>query len=190
MRGRLVSTSSLVHEMLRLDVMSPNLNKRIPGLVARFVLSVSCLLAVSFEASCYNTGTHIEPGDNGANGWGLTGWDGCQGESGAVCSEDMRDFPLYFRSRPECYRDESCMGARYVHCNAACSEPSSQDRCDPSDPDGWEGCEGASCTVCASLLADYPKYLSNHPRCAVNDDCKSAVSKCSANCPAPVDADR
>lgn len=54
----------------------------------------------------------------------------------------------------------------------------------------FKGCQGGPCQVCASKIADYPNYLTNHPGCVVNDNCAGKLTKCSLSCPAPTDADR
>jgi hypothetical protein len=54
---------------------------------------------------------------------------------------------------------------------------------------GWRGCRGTGCHACAELLADYPCYFQNHPYCISNSTCGDDHYLCSANCPAPTQAD-
>jgi hypothetical protein len=57
-------------------------------------------------------------------------------------------------------------------------------------PGEWQGCGADACAVCSDALADYPKYLENHPCCESTGSCSGAPSGCNAYCPAPSDDDR
>jgi hypothetical protein len=56
----------------------------------------------------------------------------------------------------------------------------------------WQGCpSGQPCVVCSSRIANYPLYLSNHPRCTSWYACDHSVqSDCSSDCPPPSGADQ
>jgi hypothetical protein len=56
---------------------------------------------------------------------------------------------------------------------------------------GWSACRGNGCSVCVSHTSEYPKYFQNHPSCTPNLYCAGTnISACSANCPAPTNADK
>jgi hypothetical protein len=55
---------------------------------------------------------------------------------------------------------------------------------------GWLGCRGTGCHACVQELAEYPRYFVNNPNCIPNTTCGSFRGTCSANCPAPTNADR
>jgi len=61
-------------------------------------------------------------------------------------------------------------------------------------PDGttgaWDGCRGSGCAVCDELISSYPKYFEHHRNCSRNTTCDGDFYRCSAECPAPTDADR
>jgi hypothetical protein len=72
---------------------------------------------------------------------------------------------------------------------------------DETDPDAgggmcggssgnWAGCGGDDCGVCAEKLAEFPRYLENHPACNPSSRCSGAYTTCDADCPTPTDADR
>ena len=56
-------------------------------------------------------------------------------------------------------------------------------------PGGWVGCRGNGLAVCSELVAGYPCYWENHPRCARNDTCEGSYFTCNRDCPAPDAAD-
>ncbi|HVY31420.1 MAG TPA: hypothetical protein VHB79_32930 [Polyangiaceae bacterium] len=62
-------------------------------------------------------------------------------------------------------------------------------QCDGS-PGQWDGCRGTGCWVCSEKLAEFPRYIQNHPNCVKNDTCAGQFFTCNAACPAPTDADR
>jgi hypothetical protein len=61
--------------------------------------------------------------------------------------------------------------------------------CDGS-PGQWNGCRGNGCAVCTELLAQYPRYIQNHPRCSPNPTCAGQFYTCNDRCPQPTDLDR
>ena len=46
------------------------------------------------------------------------------------------------------------------------------------------------CWACSELTDAYPAYFTNHPSCIRNTTCAGQFYTCSANCPAPTDADK
>jgi hypothetical protein len=61
--------------------------------------------------------------------------------------------------------------------------------CDGS-PGQWQGCRGNGCAVCTELLAEFPRYIENHPGCIANSTCDGSFFTCNDRCPQPTDMDR
>jgi hypothetical protein len=66
------------------------------------------------------------------------------------------------------------------------TEPDAGPMCGGGD---WQGCR-ADCAVCMDKLAEYPRYLQNHPQCPAGPSCNGTFGACDARCPEPTDADR
>jgi hypothetical protein len=54
----------------------------------------------------------------------------------------------------------------------------------------WNGCRGTGCHVCSELVASYPCYFQNHPKCISNGTCGGLYYTCNKDCPAPTAADQ
>jgi hypothetical protein len=54
----------------------------------------------------------------------------------------------------------------------------------------WSGCRGTGCHVCSELVASYPCYFQNHPKCISNGTCGGLYYTCNKDCPAPTVADQ
>jgi hypothetical protein len=54
-------------------------------------------------------------------------WAGCRGNGCAVCSENLVNYPNYFKNHPSCLKNDSCAG-QFFTCNAKCPAPSDADR--------------------------------------------------------------
>jgi hypothetical protein len=132
-------------------------------------------------------------GDSTMCGAASGGWQGCRGDGCSVCSDLLLNYPLYLQNHPDCVENTSCGGLHFA-CNARCPAPGPSDRkpvdaCDGTG-EGWLGCRGSGCWVCAELLKDFPHYTQNHPACGINDTCQGQFFSCNASCPEPGDADR
>jgi len=55
------------------------------------------------------------------------GWAGCFGDSCAVCSELVADFPNYWKNHPWCIENTQCSGA-HTTCTSGCPAPTDDDR--------------------------------------------------------------
>jgi hypothetical protein len=118
-------------------------------------------------------------------------WSGCRGNGCSVCGELVDEYPCYFANHPDCAVNLSC-ASKYYSCSAKCPAPTEADACAcTADADGWAGCRGTGCSVCAEKVAGYACYALNHPACRIDVSCNAAYSACaSAICPPPTDADR
>ncbi len=54
-------------------------------------------------------------------------WNGCRGTGCFVCSEQTKDYPLYFQNHPSCVKNDTCAG-QFFQCNAACPAPTDADK--------------------------------------------------------------
>lgn len=123
------------------------------------------------------------------------GWDGCRGDGCRVCVEKLEQYPLYFVHHKNCIANTTCENTYYT-CSANCPPPTDYDtnggpECDGDyTASGWQGCRGNGCLVCKELITAYPKYLKNHPNCAMNEKCEGSYFNCSTGCPAPTNADK
>jgi hypothetical protein len=115
------------------------------------------------------------------------GFVGCRGTGCAVCTEKVPRNSVYWRNHPNCAPNDTC-GGTFYSCNANCPAPTAADLVVNSCggwAEGWKGCRGSGCAVCKELIANYPRYLVNHPNCTLNSACGGSYYNCNYACPAP-----
>lgn len=123
------------------------------------------------------------------------GWKACAGTGCSVCNELLTNYPLYFAHHPACSANLNCTAGSYWACSSACPAPTANDQLGGPEcagaTDGWVGCRGSGCLVCSELIANYPKYIANHPNCGLNESCAgTGYAQCSSSCPAPTACDK
>jgi hypothetical protein len=149
-----------------------------PGAACGIVGSIcggACPMPTRADSSCSS-----QPGN----------WMGCRGSG---CNVDPavlgQNRDPYIKNHPFCTSTASSGPA--VPCAAMCPPVTVGDTfsCDVS-ANGWPGCRGYGCWVCAELVRDYPRYFQNHPACTPNTTCHSVYYGCNSACPMPGPADK